>query len=203
MITYKHSNETKKKISISNRGKKHKKYIKTLTHRNNLSKSLTGRKFTKEHKINLSKARRNRIISEETKLKTSFAVKKIWSNLEYRDKTIKSILKGLDIKPNRPEKILLSLLDNIKPGLWKYVGNGEVIINGRNPDFINEKENKIIELFGDYWHSEKVTGKSEEEHCLERKKIFDKYDVLIIWEKEVTKGDKNLLVKKKIGRAHV
>jgi hypothetical protein len=36
----------------------------------------------------------------------------------------------------------------------------KVWIDGSNPDFINENDKKIIELFGDFWHSERIIGKS-------------------------------------------
>lgn len=35
---------------------------------------------------------------------------------------------------------------------FTFVGDGKVIIGGKNPDFINEKNKKLIEVYGDYWH---------------------------------------------------
>lgn len=37
---------------------------------------------------------------------------------------------------------------------FKYVGNGQIWINGKNPDFINiDGRKEVVEIFGRYWHS--------------------------------------------------
>jgi hypothetical protein len=48
----------------------------------------------------------------------------------------------------------------------------------------------IIELFGDYWHSEKITGKSKEEHVKEIIEAWEEigFKCLVLWEHEVHKG---------------
>ena len=64
--------------------------------------------------------------------------------------------------------------------LFKYTGDGSIIIEGKMPDFINiNGQKKIIELFGNYWH------KKEDEMI--RMEYFNKYgyDTLIIWEDEI------------------
>jgi very-short-patch-repair endonuclease len=88
--------------------------------------------------------------------------------------------------PNNPEKILQELL---KPFDYNYTGNYSFWVDGKNPDFTNKEKKKIVELFGDYWHSEKVTGEEKTEHETQRKKIFEKcgYSCLIIWENELSK----------------
>jgi len=45
----------------------------------------------------------------------------------------------------------------------------------------------IIELFGDYWHSKKITGLTKKEHQKERIDFFKKcgYKCLVIWESEL------------------
>lgn len=70
-------------------------------------------------------------------------------------------------------------------GEWKYVGNGEVVLGGRNPDFINiNGKKKIIEIFGDYWHKD-----DDPEIRIRHFKQYG-YDTLVIWEKEF-RSDKN------------
>jgi len=61
------------------------------------------------------------------------------------------------------------------------VGNFKFWVDGKNPDFVNVNgKNKLIELFGDYWHRNDIP----------QKKInhFKKYgfDTLVIWEHELS-----------------
>ena len=70
------------------------------------------------------------------------------------------------------------------------MGNGRVILGGKNPDFINVNGKKlIIELFGKYWH----TG----ENPKDREKIFVPfgYRTLVIWYSELRNEER---VKNKI-----
>lgn len=87
------------------------------------------------------------------------------------------------IKPNKPEEQLIKLFkDHSLP--YKFVGDGQVVLGGKCPDFINYNgEKQIIELFGDYWHE------PEEEE--ERKRVFAQfgYETLIIWEHELEHED--------------
>ena len=56
-------------------------------------------------------------------------------------------------KPTKPELQLLLLLNKYFPNQFKYVGDGQVIIGGRCPDFINVNGCKlVIEMLGVYWH---------------------------------------------------
>ena len=36
---------------------------------------------------------------------------------------------------------------------FNYVGDGQVMIGGFNPDFLSKNPKHIIEVDGDYWHS--------------------------------------------------
>ncbi len=112
---------------------------------------------------------------------TSRKLKKIWSNSKYKEKTLKASMLGRQIEPNKPEKILRELLQKILPNKYKY--NKTTIIAGLMPDFINRNNNKIIELYGDYWHKLKVTLKRDKR----RVKTYSKYryKTLIIWQHEL------------------
>ena len=59
-------------------------------------------------------------------------------------------------------------------------------IDGKNPDFISKTKNKIIEVFGDYWHSEQITNLPNDIHVNNVITHYSKngYDTLIIWEHE-------------------
>ena len=55
----------------------------------------------------------------------------------------------------------------------------------KNPDFVDIKNKKIIEVFGDYWHTKKARCYEETEKG--RIEYFAKfgYNTLVIWEKEL------------------
>jgi len=98
---------------------------------------------------------------------------------KHTEESLKKMFKSLATKPNKPEKLLIHLLqENSMP--FQYVGNGQVIIDGKCPDFINNNGGKqLLELFGERWH------KQEEEQ--ERIDAFAEYgfQTLIIWEHEL------------------
>ena len=92
-------------------------------------------------------------------------------------------------KPNKPEKALNKLLQDVLPREYKFVGNNEIIIDTFNPDFINiNGQKKIIELYGDYWHN---LPKQRKLHKI-RIKTYKKYGykTLIIWEHKLKNLEK-------------
>ncbi len=108
------------------------------------------------------------------------AMKKLWADPIFKDKQIKVMLKGLKVTPNKPERIVAKLLNKLYPKEWKFVGNGEIFIAGKNPDFINVNgQKKIIEVYGNYWH--------KNDKPADRRKIFKPYGykTLVIWEKDI------------------
>lgn len=99
-------------------------------------------------------------------------------------------------KPNKPEKLLNKLLQRLLPKEYKINIKGNIMILGRKvPDFVNiNGQKKIIEMYGDYWHSDKFIKKHG---CYEntekgRIKYFKKlgWETLIIWEHELKDLDK-------------
>ena len=123
----------------------------------------------------------NRCCSCSTSLK--------WKNKEYREKVIRNTLKASFVSPNRQEKRLDRILNKLFFGDYKLNVKGEILIIGTKvPDFVNVNgQKKVIELYGDYWHSEKVTGISKDKEEKNRIKYFKKYGykTLIIWEHEL------------------
>lgn len=123
---------------------------------------------------------------KDNKFRTKIIKKGIerWQSEEYKDKAIKSIIKGLKLKPNKPEKLLNKLLSKILHSEYKFVGDGKVIIGGFNPDFINiNGQKKIIEHYGDYFHNLPKRKKSDKKRLSTYKKYG--YKTLIIWEHEL------------------
>ena len=84
------------------------------------------------------------------------------------------------VSPNKLELQFIDILNQLYLGEYKYVGDGQVIIAGKCPDFINVNgQKKIIELFGDYWH--------RNDDPLDRIDIFKPYgyNALVVWESEL------------------
>lgn len=123
----------------------------------------------------------------------------LWKDPKYRKKQLRAILKGCKISPNKPEKFLDGLFQQLFPNQIKYTGDGkdeDSIVAGRCPDFIFvDGQKKIIEFFGEFWHGEKRTGVPNELHEQERKNRFTEegYQTLIIWEHELEDVEKLMM----------
>lgn len=174
------------------------------------NKSMKGRKDTDKTRILKSQAHENQFVSEDKKIKIGKSLKGHFVSDETRDKIRVKLIgqgkkpetiiklrekskekwenldyqelqkKGRNIKPNRIEIKLMDFLEDFQSGEWKYVGNFEFWIGGKNPDFMNTNGNKkLIELYGNYWH--------KGENPQERIDHFKQYgfDTLVIWEKEL------------------
>ena len=154
-------------------------------------KYCSTRCFTADHSGDRNPAKDPRVrekISLKATIRRKLGLKRKKCSEQDTLRRMRSTLKAQHIKPNRPETFLLRLLQKLFPDEYKYVGDGEIWFGGKNPDFLNVNgQKKIIEMFGDYWHSEEVTGVSEEQHIHERKNGFRKYgyQTLIIWEHEL------------------
>jgi len=117
--------------------------------------------------------------------KNSKNIKRFWQTPEYVAKQ----MEARGVKPNKPEKFLTKLFQKLFPNQWKYVGDGQFILAGKCPDFVNiNGQKKIIELYGDYWH--------KDDNPQDRIDLFAKYgyQTLVIWEHEL-KDIKQLLGK--------
>lgn len=98
---------------------------------------------------------------------------------EVQGRRFRAIIK----KPNHKEEKLIRLFERYSLP-FKYVGDGELLIACKCPDFINTENGKqLIELFGNYWHKQ-----AEVE---ERERTFAQYgfQTLIIWENELENED--------------
>lgn len=171
-----HSSETRKKISNANKG--NVSWNRGLTketdervRRNSIS--LKGRIAGMNNKHHSSKTRKRISIALEGHKPSSTAFKKGYDQRRW-----------MQTKPNKQEMKLESLLNELCPKEFKYVGDGQVVFDGFCPDFVNVNGKKqIIELFGDYWH--------KGEDGSERIERFAKYgySTLIIWENELKRSD--------------
>lgn len=196
-----HTEESKRKMSEA-----HKGHIVSEEQKIKLRKSSTGRRHTEESKKKMSLIQKGRTVSEkhrkklseshkgnkpseETKAKMSRAHKKLWADPVFHKAKQRKMSRGNNIRPNKPEKELLDLLQTLYPDDWKYVGGGDLIIGGKNPDFANVNGKKLlIELFGEHWHKDNSVRK--------RMGVFKPYGfrTLVIWQKELQ--NQNTLVNK-------
>ena len=137
--------------------------------------------------------------SETHRVAQSEVARKLWQNPEFRAKRIatqKKIWRANDfevmkkmmlancISPNKPETSVLNILNELYPNEWKFTGDGQVIIDGLNPDFVNTNGKKlIIEVFGNYWHRQNVKPYRVNEGRVDVYAQYG-YKTLIIWEHE-------------------
>jgi hypothetical protein len=180
-------------IASSNRMKAYHQRVNTSGENN----TFYGRKHTPETIAKIKTARAKQIFTPDQLAARVRGLRASWARLQGadRDKRVKAIMLGNYRKPNKAEDYLLSLLNFVSPNEWKYVGNGEIIIGSRNPDFININGKKqIVELFGDYWHSKEVTGREEADDISLREEIYSGYGykTLVIWERELKSQEKVL-----------
>jgi len=119
-------------------------------------------------------------------------IKKIrerWQNKEYREKTIRTLVKSNHIRPTSFEKKIMNLCKKYNLP-FKYVGNGGMFIDGLNPDFIETNGKKIvIETYYSYWKIKNYSNTKEYEK--ERKKRLNKYgyEIIFLNEKDLERKD--------------
>ena len=182
-----HTKETIKKMSKSLSGKHHSEETKRK-----ISKSKIGGRHSKEVRKRISISLSGRHLSKDTKKKMSENLKSCWRDSDYQEKMRK--LRGL--KPNKSEQKLDALLQELTFGEYKYVGDFQFFLGGKNPDFMNVNgQKKLIELFGNHWHNKKKFPKRQTPE--QRIKYFLKYgfDTLILWESEL-KHNRNQVIDK-------
>ena len=131
--------------------------------------------------------------NKESSIKQAISIQKTmklkFKDDKYKLKKLKQLHRGLKTRPNKPEKILIDIVNKAKLG-FIYVGDGSFWLTRNtqsfNPDFLNNKIKCIIEVFGDYWHN----LPNYKETDIERLQIYKKYgyETLVIWEHELRKN---------------
>lgn len=116
--------------------------------------------------------------------------------------------------PNKLERYF----DSITPERLVYSGDHSYWLKhsgaerARNPDFVYLSETqyksyldgavlndlrvcKVVEVFGDYWHGEEKTGKSNEEHEAEVIEYYSRCGVgcLVVWEGDIRRGSADVV----------
>lgn len=173
----------------------------TEEHKTKIIQSLYGRKMSEYTKRKLREAPNKRMLGKRHTIETKEKIrlsklgdknpmfgKHSWNKgISPSPVTLRKILSKSHRSPNGTELVLNQLLKTNFPHEWKFVGNGRVVIEGKNPDFININGKKlIIDLFGKHWH--------DEDEIEPRINLFAKYGykTLILWDYEL-KDEKNAI----------
>jgi len=103
---------------------------------------------------------------------------------------IEKLLFASKQRPTQPEKVF----DELTPSLVRYIGDRtwwRKLPNGqwKNPDFKVTGQNKIIEVFGDWWH------KNDDPQELINLYKTANLDCLVIWEHEIYKQPDKVIEK--------
>lgn len=159
--------------------------------RSKISKTLTGRKRdwspSPEHIECIKKAMIGYKATPEHREKVRQAALRQWATPETRDRLIKSLLEIRS--PNKVEIKVLDMLNEQLGNEWKFVGDGQIVIGGCCPDFINTNGKKlIVEFYGEFFHKPQEEGY--------KKKIYAQfgYDTFAIWSKDIQNHtNRNLL----------
>lgn len=127
----------------------------------------------------------------EHRARVSSTLKTLWQDSEFRSWAIYRGLRTRSIKPTKPERELRDIINIACPNEYMYVGDGRFIIDGLSPDFVNiNGKKKLVELFGDYFHSDAVRlpYRRTEQGRIEAFRTFG-YDCLVIWEHDLKNKD--------------
>ena len=138
---FKHSKETKRKIGLANSislignipWNKGKKDIYSQETLKKMSKAKIGKKQSALHVKHRMDGNSKR-----------------WADPEYKNARLKKMFEWLKKRPTSYEKKISELcIENSLPFI--YTGNGTFLINFKNPDFVNEQDKIVIEVFFSYF----------------------------------------------------
>lgn len=179
----KHSEETKKNISKSEKGK----IVSEITRIKQSNSRLEYIKKNPDKEKERAKKAGNTMKNRKQRPEVIERIRIKWQDKDYRNRRLKEMLKFR--KPNKPERKIIDIIQNNNLP-YLYVGDGKLIIEGFNPDFVHKNKKIIIEVFGDYWHNRKDWSLRDKR----RIDIFNLYGykTFIFWEHEIVerKGTK-------------
>lgn len=179
------------------------------------SLKLKGRPCSKETKAKISSALKGRSISLEQKTKISNTLKLKFKlgilkphllgkknpafaeRYGKKDEFEKKRFAAMNILPTKPEKRFVEICKKYQLP-FKYVGDGQFVVFGLNPDFIEIKGEKMaIEIFSSYYHSKRNPRVRPSQLPNIRKAIFcsHSWKIAIFWDNEIMsdKAEKTVL----------
>lgn len=158
------------------------------------NKGLTKDTDERVRKLHEKQAKTMRKLYAEGKIKPNSGTFKKGRKLN--EESERKRFENQHMRPTRPEKLLDSLLQQNFPNEYKYTGDGKVVINGRNPDFLNcNGQKKAILLNGVYWHLTRLQKVNQNltrgEVEINERKPYDEFGfkLLHIWEDELKNAD--------------
>ena len=149
--------------------------------------------------------------TEEAKRKIGIASKRSWKDSEYRIKVVASVSatvrdqihrdrtscrmknqwqipeyrhKVLDRRGKSKPEERFEFICKKHALTYSFVGNGVLMVGRMIPDFVHESKNKIIEIWGEYFHK----GQDPQKR-IDRLREFG-YDALVLWASELRCEDK-------------
>jgi len=161
MMGHKHSKETIEKIRQSNLGKKRSEETKRNISLSNLGhiKPINAYSFPKgiQMRKGLTSPMKGKKHKKESIEKLRKSCKLMWKkegsifqNREWLENRAKKVIAGLMKRPTSFEQKISNLC--FKYNLpFVYKGDGNFLINFKNPDFVNEKDKVVIEVFYSYF----------------------------------------------------
>jgi very-short-patch-repair endonuclease len=179
------SKVTKKKIS-----KSQKKIWKRKGYRQKMSLAHKNQFFSKECREKISITSKKRWQDPKYRKKAIRSMKEIWKDKEYKERRVKTILKASQDRPTQLEQRFDAFFkQNNLP--FHYVGDGQLIIGGKNPDFVCNPSKLVIETASKR-HKREFRGMSWQSYQRKRKAHFKKYffDCICLWEDELKKPQK-------------
>ena len=118
-------------------------------------------------------------------------------DVDFWNDFIRKSARARSIRPNKVETKLDGTIQEIIPH-FKYVGDAKIFVGMKNPDWIDDKSKKIIEMFGCYTHGCRIhcPNSPHRDNSQDRSEYFKQfgYETLIIWEHEMK--DNSSLIKK-------
>ena len=157
-------------------------------------------KLTPEQCYKVSIGKMGHVVSLETRAvlrkASRTATQRTWDSYtpEERAKRVAAVLAASRKKPTSIELRTQKVVDELRLP-YKYVGNGKLIIAGRNPDFANTNgQKKLIEAYGCFWHCCPICGKRPGKREIKQREDVETLEgyaalgnkTLVIWEHELS-----------------
>lgn len=130
-------------------------------------KAHLGKKHSEETKKKMSESHKGQpspkgFLGKTHSKEWKKGMRKLWQDKEFRERTVRAILKGNLKRPTSLEEQMIGIIKTYALP-YKYVGDGAFFIGGKNPDFIDANgRKKLIEVGNTYHHQNDYTKKRSE-----------------------------------------